>query len=465
MMKHLTFRIISLLFILNLGTGYLHAQVTDPYPPGPVPDRIILTWEGDPAVSQSVTWRTNSLIDTAYAEIALADPSPDFVHEAKTYIAKTTTFQSDNNLSKYHTVTFTGLQPNTLYAYRVGRKDYWSEWFQFRTAYDTQAPYTFMYFGDAQNDIKSLWSRAIREAYSTMPKVDFMLHAGDLVNRCTRDAEWGEWFYAGGWLYGMIPSIATPGNHEYYRNEYDEAMLAPHWRPTFAFPDHGPKGYEEAVYVIDYQGTRFVSFDSRAALKGPEFMEVQVQWLDSVLANNPNIWTVVTLHHPLYSSKAGRDNPGLRENLKPLFDKYKVDIVLQGHDHTYSRGRNLQVGSRTVASEGPVYVVSVSGPKMYDLGLEEWVDRAASNTQLFQLITIKPDTLIYKAYTVTGELYDAFDLVKVPDAPNQLIERTPEGVEERLELPKRYQEGATEDEINAYNERFKAYKARKAQEK
>jgi len=439
-------------------------QVVDPYPPGPSPDRIILTWNDDPATTQAVTWRTNTLIDTGFAQIALASPSPDFVENAHQDTAYTTVFQSDKNLSHYHTVTFKDLIPNKLYAYRVGNASHWSEWFQFKTASKEVEPFSFIYFGDAQNDIKSLWSRAIREAYSTFPKVDFMLHAGDLVNDCKKDDEWGEWFYAGGWIYGMIPSIATPGNHEYYKNMQNVATLSPHWRPTFAFPEHGPEAFEETAFVIDYQGARIVSFDSRGAYVSKAHLDRQVQWLDSVLAYNPNNWTIVTTHYPMYSTKMGRDNKELRDAIKPLFDKYQVDIVLQGHDHSYGRGRNIATGSRVTDGGGPMYVVSVSGPKMYDLGLDPWMDRAASNTQLFQLLTVTMDTLRYQAYTVTGEIYDAFDLVKVPDAVNEVIERTPDSVEERLALPKRYLEQYTKQEMEEYQERFKAYKARKEEE-
>ena len=51
------------------------------------------------------------------------------------------------------------------------------------------------------------------------------------------------------------------------------------------------------------------------------------------------------MHYPIYSSKQGRDNVGLRNALQPLFEKYKVDLVLQGHDHTYGRGTNLPLGN------------------------------------------------------------------------------------------------------------------------
>ena len=46
----------------------------------------------------------------------------------------------------------------------------WSEWVHARTASDKPEPFSFIYFGDAQNDVKSLWSRVIRGAYSDAPK-------------------------------------------------------------------------------------------------------------------------------------------------------------------------------------------------------------------------------------------------------------------------------------------------------
>lgn len=48
--------------------------------------------------------------------------------------------------------------------------------------------------------------------------VDFLLYVGDLVNRVNSDYEWGEWFYVGGWIYGMMLSIVILGNYEYVRS-------------------------------------------------------------------------------------------------------------------------------------------------------------------------------------------------------------------------------------------------------
>ena len=93
------------------------------------------------------------------------------------------------------------------------------------------------------------------------------MHAGDLVDTPTNDNEWGEWFSAGGWINGMVPSIATPGNHE-----YSGSTSTPYWRTQFDFPDNGPQGtgpvydaLKDTAYYTDYQGVRFISLNSNTA--------------------------------------------------------------------------------------------------------------------------------------------------------------------------------------------------------
>ena len=64
-------------------------------------------------------------------------------------------------------------------------------------------------------------------------------------------------------------------------------------------------------------------------------------------------------------------------------------LVLQGHDHTYGR-TNLMSGTKTRAGKaGTVYVVSISGTKMYDLGDLKVFARVAEDTQLFQIVRIQ----------------------------------------------------------------------------
>ena len=419
--------------------GQLHPP--RPYPdqaahaPRPLPDRVVLTWRNDPSVSQAVTWRTDASVTRAVAEIAVANESGRSL-QGRPAVATTTPFTSDLGPAHYHSAEFTGLTPDTLYAYRVGDGVNWSEWFHFRTAAEGERPFTFVYFGDAQNDLRTHWSRVFREAFREAPRAAFTLHAGDLINRANRDAEWGEWFGAPAWVNATIPVVPTPGNHEYaHVDEKDEKsprQLSRHWAPQFALPENGPAALPETSYYIDYQGTRIISLNSN------ERQGEQAPWLREVLSKNPNRWTVLTFHHPIFSPARERDNPKLRDAWKPIIDEFKVDLVLTGHDHTYARSGDTsgraRVGTKNIPKGyhqvydpaiGTVYVVSVSGPKMYDLTSDDWAVRTGEDTQLFQVITIDGDELRYEARTATNRLYDAFTLRKRRGRANELLETLP----------------------------------------
>lgn len=387
------------------------------YKPSQKPDRILLTWTDDPATSQTVTWRTDTSVAKAYAEIALADASPEFHEYDENYTAETSTLQNEFSHANYHTVTFKNLKANAIYAYRVGFGEYWSEWIQFKTAPEQFTPFSFIYMGDAQNDLYSHWSRAIRAAYAEAPKASFIIHAGDLINHSQNDYEWGEWFEAGSFIHRMIPSIAVPGNHEYVKVKGEKTGISPFWTPQFNFSANGPEGMEDQAYFTDYQNCKIIALNSN------EDYQKQAVWLEDVLKKNTKKWVFVTFHHPVISAAEGRINKGVMENWKPILDKYKVDMVLQGHDHTYGRGQNINSGANAWdENSGSVYVVSVSGTKMYGLSEHEWMDKSAENTQLYQVINVEENRLVYHARTVDGKIYDAFELQKVEGGNNILKE-------------------------------------------
>ena len=451
------------------GESPAKLDAAEQHAPSVLPDRVVLTWSGDPAHSQDVSWRTSSEVTHSVVEFAAATEGPYFTENAVRLHATTNPFESDLGTYHLHTAKMAALAPETKYAYRVGDGVNWSEWFHFTTAADQPKPFTFIYFGDAQNDIRSLWSRIIREAYSDAPKASFMLHAGDLVNVAQRDAEWGEWFGGGAWLNAMMPSIATPGNHEYHRvtgedGERQRRVLSKHWQPTFSFPMNGPDGLKESVYWMDYQGTRFISLNSN------EQQAIQAEWLDQVLASNPNRWTIVTFHHPMYSSARGRDNVGLRHIWKPILDKYKVDLVLQGHDHSYARtglelpedAENLDVGVN-VKSGSTVYVVSVSGPKQYDVGDRFFFQRKASGAQLYQIINVDHDRIRYEARVANGQLYDAFELRKDSDSAVELVNLRPATPEVRKPLEVRITQPEVASAADAGQAAEAAFAARRLQ--
>jgi len=406
----------------HIHEGLRHWEI-----PSKDPDRIILTFNGDPANSRAVTWRTDTTITKAVAQIAIATVNSEFEDDAKTVEAITEEFDlglyKGNNSLKvhYHSVNFENLEADQLYAYRVGDGDeHWSEWIQFRTAKAEYSPTTFVYFGDAQNDVLSHWSRVIRMAYQTAPEASFVVHAGDLINRSHKDQEWAEWYKAGGFIHSQWTAIPAVGNHEFYPLEKGEGkQLAIQWRPQFTLPveTNLPEKLHETVYTVDYQDIRIIVLNSNTDL------EEQTAYLEEQLKTSTAKWNIITCHHSVFSPAKGRDFEFARKNWKPLLDKYNVDLVLNGHDHTYARGH---APKRTVSAQNEneittVYVTSVSGPKQYEVDEDQLKayeedgytpDITAEQTQFYQVISIENNKLIYKAYTALGEEYDKAVIIK-----------------------------------------------------
>lgn len=391
--------------------------------PSALPDRVILTPTATPATSQSVSWRTSSEVSTAQAQIAPMAPGPAFEATATTINAPAVdAIQADLGFPvKFHTVTFGELTPDTEYLYRVGDGVNWSAWYEFETASDQADPFSFIYYGDAQNYVHEHVSRVFRRAFSDRPQADLIVHAGDLVDVANRDNEWGEWFDAAGWINGGVNSIAVPGNHE-----YQSGALAKYWDKQFEFPKNGPTALDaahpETAYFTDYQGVRFVALNSNPSGDAAA-MQAQADFLDAALEENPGKWSVVTFHHPVYAMTSTRNNQAVRDLWNPIFEKHGVDLVLQGHDHTYGRG-NMKNASSGVSGvhNGTVYVVSVSGQKMYELNAgNNWTDngaeleKASEFNQLYQLIDVDGDKIRYEARTADGKFHDGVTITKKAD--------------------------------------------------
>ncbi|TDB94265.1 metallophosphoesterase family protein [Micromonospora fluostatini] len=403
--------------------------------PSPVPDRIILIPTTTPSTSQKVTWRAEATAEWAQAQIleaprALGDVAP--AAGAVRTVPAGATSPVNTTLgyaSTYHTVEFTDLKPGTRYTYRVGDGTNWSEWIDFTTAESDLEPFSFIYYGDAQNYIDSAVPRVFRQAFADRPEAKVIVNAGDLIDHANSEEQWGQWFKASGFIDGQVNNISVPGNHEY------SGGLSTFWRPQFPYPDNGPGNPElkQTVYYTDYQGVRFIGLDTNHQ-SNSTLMAAQTAWLEGVLKENPNKWTVVTFHHPVYSTTGSRNNPNVRNQWGPLFEQYGVDLVLQGHDHSYGRGNVATNRQSTTVHNGVAYVVSVSGGKMYQLNAgQNWTGNGAEvtstsqNTQLYQLIDVQSDQIRFEARYANGEHHDGF-LIRKNDAGERTVNelRTPE---------------------------------------
>ena len=408
-----------------------------PYAASSLADRIVLTPGANPAREMAVNFRTDTRQLTSQLQLAVALDGPQLDKAARVIEGIPLSLETENGAALFHQVRLHDLQPDTAYVYRVKGTDGWSEWLQFRTAAEGFKPFSFIYMGDMQNDILSLASRSVRQALQSVANPALIVHAGDLVSQrddLVHDDQWGEWNQAGGFHYGMIPQVLAAGNHEYLDSlnpdGSESRTLGPHWSRQFALAQNGVEGLKSTTYFVDYQGVRFIVLDGTSALDMGTLAQ-QTRWLEQSLKTSRARWNIVVSHQPVFTCARPEDTEPLKLAWKPVFERYAVDLVLQGHDHCYSRvtdeaGRVASKAARAGGKiQGPVYMVSVAGSKMYGLNdrAQQQPDRSAEETQLYQTIEVQDSRLKVRSYTAAGTLYDAFDLER--DARNRNHLREP----------------------------------------
>jgi 3',5'-cyclic AMP phosphodiesterase CpdA len=257
--------------------------------------------------------------------------------------------------------------------------------------------------GDAQNGLEQ-WGTLLHNAFGRRPDAAFYIMAGDLVNRGAEREDWDTLFHSAAGVYDRRSLVPAIGNHE-CQGDYPGLYLK-----LFSLRENGPAGVEpERAYSFEYSNALFIVLDSNLPPR------TQSKWLRERLANTTARWKFVILHHPLYSSAPARDNRSLRAAWGPIFDRYRVDMVLQGHDHAYLRTFPMRKGRRAGSPEkGTVYIVSVSGTKMYEQDPRDYTEFGMTNVATYQVVDIRieSDRLVYRAYDVRGHLRDELILDK-----------------------------------------------------
>lgn len=412
-----------------------------------------------PEKTQVIQWRTDTTGINAVLQFQVDLPSPDLTSIARTVKAISVKHNDYGVVKTYHKVTLENLAPATKYLYRIGDGNKkWSEWFQFKTADALKSPFSFTYIADVQTGIVSHYPRVIRKSIEVCPESSFFLFTGDITERA-EDEELNNFFYAMSWLPAMKPITVVPDNHEYHvtPGTKNRTELASVWGHLFSYPQSAPDSLARlGNYFFDYQGVRFIMINSKEFSDSEASYKNNVlKWLEEKLKNNPNSWTVVAHHQPMYSIADGRSNMTNQKYLKPLYDKYSVDLVLSGHDHGYSRIGLRGSKSKSGKINSPVYVVSVAGEQMYASQYPDLCDRLASNTQLFQNVRISDNRLNFKAYDATGKLYDEFELIKKKKR-KYIISKIPD-YEERTELPMSRKRKYTDEEWLQLEKRRQEY--------
>ncbi|NGZ44559.1 metallophosphoesterase family protein [Cytophagaceae bacterium 50C-KIRBA] len=144
----------------------------------------------------------------------------------------------------------------------------------------------------------------------------------------------------------------NPGNHDYKDNP-DSKKLA--YYQNFTMPMNGEAGGlksgTEAYYSFNLGNVHFVSVNSEETSEdGTSIIDStgqQAQWLKRDLAANKLPWTIVYFHEPPYSkgshdTDTDEEMTKVRQQIVPIFDRYRVDLVLAGHSHSYERTKPIR---------------------------------------------------------------------------------------------------------------------------
>ncbi|MDW0165639.1 MAG: metallophosphoesterase [Nitrososphaeraceae archaeon] len=96
---------------------------------------------------------------------------------------------------------------------------------------------------------------------------------------------------------------------------------------------------DKPYYSYDYKHVHFLVMASLSDYKqGSEQYNFIKQDLEKASQNEDTNWIIVSTYKPLYSSPSEHPaEDSLRDAYNPLFEKYGVDLVLNGHNHNYQR--------------------------------------------------------------------------------------------------------------------------------
>ena len=174
----------------------------------------------------------------------------------------------------------------------------------------------------------------------------------------------------------MVPSVPTPGNHEQAQRAGRQALraLSHHWRPQFTLPENGPAGLEETVLHARLPGRA----DHRRSTSN-ERIDEQVPWLERCWPRTSQPLDRLHVPPPGLLDGQGARQPRLRDAWKPMSRQVQASTSSSRATTTATAAPartpslpenvgNVPTGVNKVDGKtGTVYVVSVSGPKMYDL--------------------------------------------------------------------------------------------------
>jgi hypothetical protein len=361
---------------LNL-VSLVPTPVTEPSPS--ITDLVLGV--GADETQRNVAWYSSA--DTA--QVVQVAPAADLVNGE--FPSSAASFAASGGAATsgetYRHATVTGLVENTVYAYRVGSADGWSATQSFRTrAFDSA--FEAIVVGDPQIGAsgnvgydQAGWADTLGVAQAAYPQAEMIISAGDQVDSAGNETQYTA-FLAPDQL-RSIPLATTIGNHDVGSKAYEQHFNVPNGDPSAGAASSGSSSGGDYWYM--YKDVLFVGLNSnsRDYASHNEFLR-RVVAEQGARAK----WKVLTFHHSIYSTASHANDSDIvdrRNSMPQVISELGFDLVLQGHDHVYTRSYLVKDGAiadgtevagqaQVAAKPGEVLYVtanSASGSKFYNV--------------------------------------------------------------------------------------------------
>ena len=368
------------------------------YPSSSTPDQVMLTWSADPATSMDIQWRTDTTVETGKINFRERGSDTIISVAAEKFRMEDRNLMNDRYINRF-TVQLRNLKPGTTYEYQIPPQTDWPEKYSFSTE-KPDSSFSFVWTGDTHHSptIEKLYNLADQ----SHPDAAFYSIAGDLVTEGLHRDHWDDLFHFTREIISRKPLMAVIGNHD-----TRQGLGAWMYRELFSYPKDAPDGvHQEHTYSFRYKNALFLMIESTASI------DSQKVWIQDQLAKSDAQWKFAMFHFAPYNWE--EPYPDIQAAWIPIFDKYHVDMVMNGHIHYYMRSMPMK-GGKVVDSykEGTAYVESVGIPTKPEKRPEEpYAVVRDFNGGIYQYVKIEGNKLSFKAVNSDNKVIDSFSIKK-----------------------------------------------------
>jgi hypothetical protein len=368
------------------------------YPSSSTPDQVMLTWSADPATSIDIQWRSDTTVEAGKVNYREKGSSQIMSAPAEKFRMEDRDLMNDRYINRF-TAQLKNLKPGTTYEYQILPQTNWNEKYTFSTP-APDSSFSFVWTGDTHHS--PTITKLFNLAEASHPDAAFYSIAGDLVSEGLHRDQWDDLFYFTKDVICRKPLMAVIGNHD-----TRQGLGAWMYGELFSYPKNAPVGVQpEHTYSFRYKNTLFLMIESTASI------DSQKVWIEDQLAKTDATWKFAMFHFAPYNWE--EPYPDIQAAWVPIFDKYHVDMVMNGHIHYYMRTKPMR-GGKVVGSykEGTAYVESIGIPTKPEKRPEEPYTVVRNfNGDIYQYVKIEGEKMSFRAVNSENKVIDSFIIKK-----------------------------------------------------